>query len=74
MENVKFTGTCSLNLWLVIKIITTQIHGAYNQYLKSGIKYGEYSVIYRSRGQGSIPGATRFSEKPWVWNGFHSSS
>jgi hypothetical protein len=28
---------------------------------------------YRSRGPGSIPGATRFSEKQWVWNGVHSS-
>jgi hypothetical protein len=24
---------------------------------------------YRSRGPGSIPGTTRFSEKYWVWNG-----
>jgi hypothetical protein len=23
---------------------------------------------------GSIPGATRFSEKSWVWNGVHSAS
>jgi hypothetical protein len=29
---------------------------------------------YRSRGPGSIPGATRFSEKYWVWNGVHSAS
>jgi hypothetical protein len=29
---------------------------------------------YRSRGQGLIPGATRFSEKQWVWNGVHSVS
>jgi hypothetical protein len=29
---------------------------------------------YRSRGLGSIPGATRFSEKWWVWNGVHSAS
>jgi hypothetical protein len=29
---------------------------------------------YRSRGPGSIPGATRFSEKKWVWNGVHSAS
>jgi hypothetical protein len=29
---------------------------------------------YRSRGPGSIPGATRFSEKLWVWNGAHSAS
>jgi hypothetical protein len=29
---------------------------------------------YRSRGPGSIPGATRFSEKQWVWNGVHSAS
>jgi hypothetical protein len=27
---------------------------------------------YRSRGPGSIPRATRFSEKQWVWNGVHS--
>jgi hypothetical protein len=27
----------------------------------------------RSRGPGSIPGATRFSEK-WIWNGAHSAS
>jgi hypothetical protein len=30
--------------------------------------------VYRSRGPGSIPGATRFSEKQWVWNGVHSAS
>jgi hypothetical protein len=29
---------------------------------------------YRSRGPGSIPGVTRFSEKQWVWNGVHSAS
>jgi hypothetical protein len=29
---------------------------------------------YRSRGPGSNPGATRFSEKYWVWNGVHSAS
>jgi hypothetical protein len=28
---------------------------------------------YRSRDPGSIPGAARFSEKYWVWNGFHSA-
>jgi hypothetical protein len=28
---------------------------------------------YKSRGPGSIPGATRFSEY-WVWNGVHSTS
>jgi hypothetical protein len=27
-----------------------------------------------SRGPGLIPGATRFSEKQWVWNGFHTAS
>jgi hypothetical protein len=29
---------------------------------------------YRSRDPGSIPGATRFSENKWVWNGVHSAS
>jgi hypothetical protein len=29
---------------------------------------------YRSRGPGSILGATRFSEELWVWNGVHSAS
>jgi hypothetical protein len=29
---------------------------------------------YKIRGPGSIPGATRFSEKKWVWNGVHSAS
>jgi hypothetical protein len=29
---------------------------------------------YRSRGLGSIPRATRCSEKEWVWNGVHSAS
>jgi hypothetical protein len=29
---------------------------------------------YRFRGPGSIPGATRFPEKQWVWNGVHSAS
>jgi hypothetical protein len=29
---------------------------------------------YRSRGPGSISGATRFSEKHWVWNAVHSAS
>jgi hypothetical protein len=26
---------------------------------------------YKSRGPDSIPGATRFSEKQWVYNGVH---
>jgi hypothetical protein len=29
---------------------------------------------YRSRGRGSIPGATRFSEKYWFWSGVYSAS
>jgi hypothetical protein len=29
---------------------------------------------YRSSCLGSIPGATRFSEKKCVWNGVHSAS
>jgi hypothetical protein len=29
---------------------------------------------YRSRGPGSIPGATRFCEKQWSWNGVHSAT
>jgi hypothetical protein len=29
---------------------------------------------YRSRGPGSIPCATRFSEKYWIWNRVHSAS
>jgi hypothetical protein len=29
---------------------------------------------YRSRGPGSIPGATRFSEKQWVCNGVYPAS
>jgi hypothetical protein len=29
---------------------------------------------YSSRGPGSIPGTTRFSEKEWVWNWVHSAS
>jgi hypothetical protein len=28
----------------------------------------------RSRGPGSIPGTTKFSEKYWIWNGVHSAS
>jgi hypothetical protein len=28
---------------------------------------------YRSIGPGSIPGATRFSDKYWAWNGVHSA-
>jgi hypothetical protein len=29
---------------------------------------------YRSRGPGFHSGASRFSEKQWVWNGVHSAS
>jgi hypothetical protein len=29
---------------------------------------------YKSRGPGSIPGATTFSEKQWVLNGIHLAS
>jgi hypothetical protein len=29
---------------------------------------------YRSRGPGSIPCATKFSDKYWVWNGIHLAS
>jgi hypothetical protein len=32
------------------------------------------STSFRSRGQGSIPGSNRVSEKLWVWNGVHSAS
>jgi hypothetical protein len=28
----------------------------------------------RSRGPSSIPSASRFSEKQWVWNGVHLAS
>jgi hypothetical protein len=28
---------------------------------------------YKYKGPGSIPGAIRFSEKQWVWNGVHST-
>jgi hypothetical protein len=31
-------------------------------------------LLVRSRGPGSIPGTTRFSEKWWVWNVVHSAS
>jgi hypothetical protein len=30
-------------------------------------------LMVRSRGPGWIPGATRFSEKQWVWNRVHSA-
>jgi hypothetical protein len=30
--------------------------------------------LYRSRGPGSIPGTTRFSEMQWVWNGVQTVS
>jgi hypothetical protein len=30
--------------------------------------------LNKSRGPGSIPGATRFSEKQWVWKGVPSAS
>jgi hypothetical protein len=38
--------------------------------------YGQVVRVpgYRSRGPCSIPTATRFSEKWWVWNGVHSAS
>jgi hypothetical protein len=29
---------------------------------------------YRARGPGSIPGATTFSERWWIWSGVHSAS
>jgi hypothetical protein len=31
-------------------------------------------LVTDSEVPGSIPGATRFSEKQWVWNGDHSAS
>jgi hypothetical protein len=38
-----------------------------------GLEQGPLS-LNRSRGPGSIPGATRFSEKWWVWNRVHPAS
>jgi hypothetical protein len=44
----------------------------------ASIPFALYQVVrvpgYRSRGPDSIPGATRFSDKYWVWNGIHSAS
>jgi hypothetical protein len=46
---------------------------------KSCIHSSSHSTVgrvpgHRSRRPGSIRGATRFSEKLWVWNGVHSAS
>jgi hypothetical protein len=65
---------------LMVKIFivpTVETHAKYNCYVDSkdllcGLVVGVPG--YRSRGPGSIPSATRSSEKKWVWNGVHSAS
>jgi hypothetical protein len=53
-------------------------YGNSNTLVETAIFFSETIVNrvpgYRSRGLGSIPDATRFSEKQWVWNGVHSAS
>jgi hypothetical protein len=38
----------------------------------SMVQWSEFLATY-PKVPGSIPGATRFSEKWWVWNGVHSA-
>jgi hypothetical protein len=45
--------------------------------LHNSMNYGKTVVRvygFRSRGAGSIPGATTTSEKQWVWNRVYSAS
>jgi hypothetical protein len=35
--------------------------------------YSDQISGYKSSGPGSVRGATRFSEKYWVWNGVYSA-
>ena len=39
----------------------------------SVVQWSEFLATY-TEVSGSIPGATRFSEQQWVWNGAHSAS
>ena len=39
----------------------------------SVVQWSEFLATY-TEVSGSIPGATRFSEQQWVWNGVHSAS
>jgi hypothetical protein len=47
----------------------------YDMYKKVDRLCGLVVIVpgYRSRGPGSIPCTTRFSEKYWAWNGVHSA-
>jgi hypothetical protein len=37
-------------------------------------KFEDFVDVTDRQVPGSIPGATRFSEKYWIWNGVHSAS
>jgi hypothetical protein len=62
-----FTFTASTQTFVL------RLEGVINYVEKCGILMVRVPG-YGSRGPGSIPDATRFSEKQWVWNGVHSAS
>jgi hypothetical protein len=69
LENCKSSATCKKSI-----VIRNNWPGCTNFIEQLIHKDRLCGPGYRTRGPGSIPGATRFSEKQWVWNGVHSAS
>jgi hypothetical protein len=62
-----------------MRITTFRINKVIQMITKRNVLFTACGLVvrdpdYRSVASGSIPGATRFSEKHWVWNGVHSAS
>jgi hypothetical protein len=62
-----FDTVCFLSIWL------PHYKTLYSGLSVSGIDRLCGLVVRVSEVPGSIPGATRFSEKHWVWNGVYSA-
>jgi hypothetical protein len=68
------TSDVCLNFQAAFRFIHNEIEFMLPMYFTPLWSSSQEFPGYRSRDPGSIPGATRFSEKYWVWNGAHSAS
>ena len=66
--------TLGFILLLLLLLLLTTINRCYNGYSTASVVQWSEFLATDTEVPGSIPGATRFSEQQWVWNGVHSAS
>jgi hypothetical protein len=64
-----------INITLVLTVFVTRLfYENQDSYWTTSVVYWSEFLAADPEVPSSIPGATRFSEYQWVWNGFHSAS